>query len=550
MSNKGKLIWMPLAIAVAVVAGIYIGYTVSVYRVGDMATILQRFYSSGDNSKLNELLSTIESQYVEPVDIDSLVEEAIPTIVGELDPHSVYIPAEDLEATNEELEGSFGGVGVQFSIQQDSVVVVSVVSGGPSEKLGIMPGDRIVTINDSVFTGKDITNERVLKTLRGPKGTDVKVGIKRATSKDILTFDITRGEIPVTSVDAAFTIDGTKYGYIKVSKFGRTTYSEFVSALAKLNQEGDQGYIIDLRGNSGGYMDMAINMINEFLPKDQLIVYTEGQTMPRNDAVANGKGSFLQTPIVVLIDEWSASASEIFAGAIQDNDRGTIVGRRSFGKGLVQSQFPLSDGSALRLTIARYYTPSGRCIQKQYEMGKGEDYSLDILNRYSHGEFYSQDSIRLNDTIKYTTRLGRTVYGGGGIMPDIFVPSDTAGVNSYLNSVVNKGLIYQFAFNYTDANRARLAQYTTYDALQKYLASQPLVEQLVAFAETKGIRRRPVLIAQSRNIMARQIESYIIRNMLDEDSFYRSFLRDDKTIQQAVEVLKKGESFPKAPSND
>jgi carboxyl-terminal processing protease len=272
--------------------------------------------------------------------------------------------------------------------------------------------------------------------------------------------------------------------------------------------------------------------------------------MPRNDAVANGKGSFLQTPIVVLIDEWSASASEIFAGAIQDNDRGTIVGRRSFGKGLVQSQFPLSDGSALRLTIARYYTPSGRCIQKQYEMGKGEDYSLDILNRYSHGEFYSQDSIRLNDTIKYTTRLGRTVYGGGGIMPDIFVPSDTAGVNSYLNSVVNKGLIYQFAFNYTDANRARLAQYTTYDALQKHLASQPLVEQLVAFAETKGIRRRPVLIAQSRNIMARQIESYIIRNMLDEDSFYRSFLRDDKTIQQAVEVLKKGESFPKAPSND
>ncbi|MEG1586676.1 MAG: S41 family peptidase, partial [Bacteroidales bacterium] len=466
-SNKGKFVWMPVLLALAVILGIYIGKIVNQDPIG-MA--LQK----RQTSKIDMLLNTIQNQYVDSVNTEKLVEDAIPTIVNELDPHSVYIPAKDLEATNEELEGSFSGIGVSFNIQNDTIMVISVVPGGPSEKIGLMAGDRIVQINDSAFTGKDVTNERVMKTLRGPKDSQVKVGIKRNTAKEILSFDITRGDVPVNSIDAAYVIDN-KTGYIKISKFGRTTYNEFVSALAKLNKEGAKEYIIDLRGNSGGYMDMAINMVNEFLPKDELIVYTEGKALPRNEAFSNGTGAFQNAPLTVLIDEWSASASEIFAGAIQDNDRGTIIGRRSFGKGLVQQQIPFSDGSALRLTIARYYTPSGRSIQKEYKLGKGEDYGMDIINRYSHGEFYSKDSIHLNDSLKYQTRMGRTVYGGGGIMPDIFVPSDTTGVTSYLNSVINSGLLYQFAFRYADEQREELIKYKTYNDLMNYLNSQPLL---------------------------------------------------------------------------
>ena len=327
------------------------------------------------------------------------------------------------------------GIGVQFSLQNDTVMVVSVIAGGPSEKIGLMPGDRIVEINDSAFIGKDVTNERVMKTLRGKKGTDVKVGIKRSTSPDILSFSITRGDIPVTSVDASYIIKD-KIGYIKISKFGRTTYNEMISALAKLASEGAKEYIIDLRGNSGGYFDIAINMINEFLPKDQLIVYTDGVHATRADAVRNGRGVFKNVRLVVLIDEWSYSASEIFEGAKEDNDRGTISGIRSFGKGIVQQQISFGDGSAMRLTVARYYTPSGRSIQKDYKMGKDDDYGMDILNRFNHGEFYNQDSIKQNDSLVYYTSFGRKVYGGGGIMPDIFVPSDTTGVTSYLNNII------------------------------------------------------------------------------------------------------------------
>ena len=541
-SNKGKFVWMPLLLALAIILGIYIGKMVSQDPIG-MA--LQR----KQTGKIDMLLNTIQNQYVDSVNMDRLVEDAIPTIVNELDPHSVYIPAKDLEATNEELEGSFSGIGVSFNIQNDTVMVISVVPGGPSEKIGLMAGDRIVQINDSTFTGKDVTNERVMKTLRGPKNSLVKVGVKRSTAKEILSFDITRGDIPVTSVDASYKLND-KTGYIKISKFGRTTYNEFVNALAKLNKEGAKEYVIDLRGNSGGYMDMAINMVNEFLPKDQLIVYTEGNTIPRNEAFSNGTGAFQNAPVVVLIDEWSASASEIFAGAIQDNDRGTIVGRRSFGKGLVQQQIPFNDGSALRLTIARYYTPAGRSIQKDYKLGKNEDYGMDILNRYSHGEFYSKDSIHLNDSLKYKTRLGRTVYGGGGIMPDIFVPSDTTGVTSYLNSIINSGLLYQFAFRYSDEHRDQLLKYTTYDKLIGYLQAQPLLEEFVAFADSKGVRRRPVYINISKAIILRQLEAYIARNIMGEEAFYRTFLRDDNTLNTAIDLLKKGKAFPENNSGD
>jgi C-terminal peptidase (prc) len=493
---------------------------------------------------LDYLLGIIERQYVDSVDVDELIEDAMPILVDELDPHSVYIPAKDLAATNEELEGSFSGIGVQFNIQNDTVMVVSVVPGGPSEKIGLMAGDRIVMINDSTFTGKTITNERVMKTLRGRKDSEVKLGIKRKTAKDILDFTVVRGDIPVNSVDAAYMM-GDSIGYIKISKFGRTTYNEFVSSLAKLTSEGATNYIIDLRGNSGGYMDIAINMINEFLPKDKLIVYTEGKSSPRSEAFSNGGGSFQTSPLVVLIDEWSASASEIFAGAIQDNDRGTIIGRRSYGKGLVQQQIPFFDGSALRLTISRYYTPSGRSIQKDYKLGKNSDYSMDILNRYTHGEFYSKDSIKMNDSLLYKTANGRNVYGGGGIMPDIFVPSDSTGVTSYLNNVVNTGTIYLYAFRYADVNREKLSEFKKYEDLMAYLASQPLLEDFVSFAETKGIRRRPVYINMSKDIMLRQIKSYIARNIMGEEAFYKTFFSDDKNIARALEVIKNNQTFPK-----
>ena len=540
--NKKNYFWIPILGAALLVIGIYIG----------------RFDRNNNTSvthdanyfKLKYLINTIESQYVDSVDVEKLIEDAMPTIISELDPHSVYIPAKDFESTNEELEGSFSGIGVQFSLQNDTVMVVSVISGGPSEKIGLMPGDRIVEINDSAFIGKDVTNERVMKTLRGKKGTDVKVGIKRSTSPDILSFSITRGDIPVTSVDASYIIKD-KIGYIKISKFGRTTYNEMISALAKLASEGAKEYIIDLRGNSGGYLDIAINMINEFLPKDQLIVYTDGVHATRADAVSNGRGVFKNVPLVVLIDEWSASASEIFAGAIQDNDRGTIIGRRSFGKGLVQQQIPFGDGSAMRLTVARYYTPSGRSIQKDYKMGKDDDYGMDILNRFNHGEFYNQDSIKQNDSLVYYTSFGRKVYGGGGIMPDIFVPSDTTGVTSYLNNLVNKGIIYQFAFEYSDKNREELLKYTDYDSLLKYLKSQNLVDKVADFASKKGVKRRPVYINISRGIIERQATSYIMRNIQGEDSFYKQFFSDDNTLNKAIDILSKGEAFPSiAASND
>ena len=373
--NKKKYVWMPVLLALAIVIGVFIGTSLN-----QKVLNLSRPLTNRPAGKLDMIINTNQNQYVDSVNAGQLIEDAIPTILNELDPHSIYIPAKDLEATNEELEGSFSGIGVQFNIQNDTVMVVSVIPGGPSEKIGLMPGDRIVTINDSVFTGKEVSNERVMKMLRGKKNTPVKVGIKRNTAKEILDFEIIRGDIPVNSVDAAYLMNDS-IGYIKISKFGRTTYDEFVGSLAKLSSEGAREFIIDLRGNSGGYMDIAINMVNEFLPKDRLIVYTDGKSMPRSEAFSNGTGAFQKTPIVVLVDEWSASASEIFAGAIQDNDRGTIIGRRSFGKGLVQQQIPFTDGSAMRLTIARYYTPSGRSIQQEYEMGKGDDYSMDILNR-------------------------------------------------------------------------------------------------------------------------------------------------------------------------
>lgn len=391
--------------------------------------------------------------------------------------------------------------------------------------------------------------DKVMKKLRGLKDSKVDLGIKRSSAKKLLNFTITRGDIPVNSVDVSFKIND-KTGYLKISKFGRNTYNEFMNALAKLRKEGADRYIIDLRGNTGGYMDAAIKMVNEFLPKDQLIVYTEGKAFPRsegNEAYSDGTGAFQNNQMVVLMDEWSASASEIFAGAIQDNDRGTIVGRRSFGKGLVQQQIPFSDGSAIRLTIARYYTPSGRSIQKEYKMGDIEDYNQDLMNRFLHGEFDTKDSIKLNDSLSYETRNGRIVYGGGGIMPDIFVPRDTIGVTSYLNNVVNNGIIYQFALEYTNKHRKELSQFKDYGSLLQYLKRKPLLDEFVIYAASKGVKPRPVYINISRKIINNQLHAYIARNLLGDEAFYPILMLEDKTFLKAVDILDENKGFPEIP---
>ncbi len=526
-NNKARFVWIPLLLAVAIVGGILIGRFFSTQNP---------FGRSARYDKIESLLQCIEQEYVDTVNQEELIENVMPKILGELDPHSAYIPAKDLESVNEELEGSFSGIGIQFNILNDTINVVSVIPGGPSEKVGILAGDRIISVNDSAFVGKGISNESVMKNLKGPKGTVVKLEILRKTAKKPLTYEVTRGDIPVNSIDAAFMLDDGA-GYIKVSKFGRTTYDEFINALSKLNNQGAKSFIIDLRGNSGGLMDIPINMANELLPANRLIVYAEGKAFEREDAISNGTGTFQEAPLIVLTDEWSASSSEIFAGAIQDNDRGLIVGRRTFGKGLVQQQIPFRDGSAVRLTVARYYTPSGRCIQKEYELGKADDYSMDIVNRYKHGEFFNADSIKQNKDLVYHTVNGREVYGGGGIMPDIFVPRDTTGYTSYFNNVVNEGVIYQYAFAYTDKNRDKLAQAKTLDKLLPMLDANTLLTDFVQYAAQKGIRPRPVYINISRKLIVNTLQAYIARNMLGEEAFYKLLLRDDETLRKAKEVL-------------
>lgn len=534
MKRSTKIIY-PILIAVAVVLGIYIG----------------RFYDSLHHSpivyygknKIEGLLYLIKNQYVDTVNIDSLTEKAIPKIISELDPHSTYIPAEDLEMVNNDLDGSFSGIGIQFSILNDTIMVVSVIPGGPSEKAGIVAGDRIIAVNDTSFTGKDVTNERVMKHLRGKKDSEVKLTLARPLSKEPIDILVTRGDIPVNSVDVAFRANDD-IGYIKISKFGKNTYTEFLNALAKLNMEGTQKFIIDLRGNSGGYMESAINMVNEFLPAGYMIVYTKGNASPLNEIFSNGTGLFKENQIVVLMDEWSASASEIFAGAIQDNDRGLIIGRRSFGKGLVQQQLPFNDGSALRLTIARYYTPSGRSIQKDYKMGDSENYEKDLLNRFEHGEFDSKDSIHVNDSLIYKTLYGRTVYGGGGIMPDIFVPRDTSYYSPYLTQVVNNGVIYQFAFKYTDNNREKLSKFTSAKSLLKYLKGDNILDQFISFASSKGIKARPIYVNTSKREILNSIYANITRNMLGDEAFYPIVLMNDETFLKAMDILKEDKGFP------
>lgn len=541
MSTKNSSRFTPVIIAISVVIGILIGTFYAKHFAGNRLGII-----NGSSNKLNALLRIVDDQYVDTVNMADLVEKAMPQILAELDPHSTYIPAQNLEEVTSELEGSFSGIGIQFTIQDDTIHVNSVIQGGPSEKVGLMAGDRIVMVDDSLFVGKKVTNERAMRTLKGPKGTQVKLGVKRATEKDLLNFTITRGDIPQNTIDAAYMLTDD-FGYIQVSKFGRTTHVELLNAIALLNHKNCKGLIIDLRGNTGGYMEAAVRMVNEFLPEGKLIVYTEGRKYPRADEFANGTGSCQKMPVIVLIDEGSASASEIFTGAIQDNDRGMVVGRRSFGKGLVQQPIDFSDGSAIRLTIARYYTPSGRCIQRPYQNGKDRNYEMDWLTRYEHGEYFSKDSIKLDENLRYSTALGRPVYGGGGIMPDVFVPQDTTGVTSYLTEVLSKGLTIQFTFHYTYNNRDKLKKYEDEESLLNYLRRQGLVEQFIRYADNKGVKRRNILIQKSYKLLEKSIYGNIIYNMLGKEAYIQYLNQSDQTVKKAVELLESGEAFPKAP---
>ena len=540
MDNKFKR-FIPILLALGIVIGIAIGvFYTNLYSGNRLGAI------KGSSNKINALLRIVNDSYVDTVKMEDLVEKTMPLILSELDPHSSYIPAQKLEEVNSELKGHFSGIGIQFTIKDDTIHVNSVIPGGPSEKVGLMAGDRIIEVDDSAFVGKKVTTTEAMKRLKGEKGTKVKLGIYRQGEPETLYFTIIRGDIPVKSVDAAYLIDG-KWGFVKVNKFGETTYPELLFALAKLNQQNMQGLIVDLRGNTGGYMAAAIQMVNEFLPANKLIVYTEGRKYPRENYTSNGTGSSQSLPIIVLVDEGSASASEIFAGAIQDNDRGTIIGRRSFGKGLVQQPIEFNDGSAIRLTIARYHTPSGRCIQKPYEQGKEEEYELDLLTRYEHGEFFSADSIKQNEEEIYYTSIGRKVYGGGGIMPDIFVPHDTLGMTSYFRMAANRGLIIRYAFDYTDQNRNKLQEYTNCDDMGDYLKTQNLLVKFSKWAETKGLKRRNNMLITSRDLFETSLYGNIIYNMLGIEEYIKYLNKTDKTVIKAVEVLEKGESVPQAP---
>ena len=488
--------FMPLLMALCVVVGILIGTFYANHFSGNRLNII----NSGSN-RLSNLLHIVDDQYVDKVNIDSLVDMAIPQILADLDPHSVYIPAKDAQAVADDLKGSFSGVGIEFTIRKDTIRVQNVVKNGPAQRAGILAGDKIVSVDGKPFVGKVVTQDEAMRRLKGPKDTKVKIGVERYGQKKVKYFTVTRGEIPQRSITATYMLDKNT-GYIKIKNFGETTYPELLIALAQLSQEGFSNLVIDLRDNGGGYMNSAVQMANEFLPKNKLIVYMQGRKSPRQDFRSDGHGSYQKIPLVVLINEASASASEIFAGAMQDNDRATIIGRRSFGKGLVQQQLGFPDGSMIRLTIARYYTPSGRCIQKPFKPGDNQDYDNDLLTRYQHGEFFSQDSIKHTGPA-YHTSIGRTIYGGGGITPDIFVAEDTLGMTSYYKQAAMSGLILQYAFNYTDNNRKKLNTFGSMTEMSKYLVGQNTVEQFAAFADKNGLKRRNLMIRKSHKLLER-----------------------------------------------
>jgi len=527
-------VYLPILFALVLSLGILLGVKLAPRSNGETIVFPNGF--SGDN-KIGDILGFIQNDYVDTINVENIKEDAINHILSELDPHSQYIPASEFDEVSELLEGNFEGIGVQFRIEKDTVMVISPISGGPSEKVGIKAGDRIVIVDGDTIAGVGITNNEVMKKLKGPRGTKVNVGIFRLKSPVLLDFTITRNVIPTYSLDIAYMVDET-VGYIKLNKFSATTYKEMLKALNELNSQGMEKLILDLRNNTGGYLQAAIDISDEFLPDKKLIVYTEGKNRPRSYAYATKRGSFESGELVILIDEGSASASEIVAGAIQDNDRGTIVGRRSFGKGLVQEQLSLYDGSALRLTVARYYTPTGRCIQKPYTNGT-EEYYKEFHDRFVNGEVLNSDSIHFADSLKYTTPGGKVVYGGGGIMPDIFIPVETGENYGYYNRLINKGVIYDFAFEYTDSHRDDLSRFKNYqDFLSGFNIDNNLFSDFLNFAAKNGVPKDEKGIEARKPDIEVLLKALIGRNILDDKGFYPVYHQRDVTFQKAWKLLK------------
>ena len=523
--------WFPLVLA-------FLGGIVVAFILFKRLQPRTNFIPQNESGKIAEVLDYIQNYYFDTVDNKKLIELTLTTLLQNLDPHSAYATAEENKRLTESLDGAFEGVGIQFNILNDTVMVVQVVSGGPSEKAGIRAGDRIVSVNDSTIAGNGITNEQVFKLLRGKKHTNVKIGIKRLGFPETYFFDIQRDVIPTYTLDVAYMLNATT-GYIKINQFGENTYNEFLDAIFELRGKGMTSLVLDLRGNSGGYLGTAINLCDEFLPKNNLIVYTEGRNMPENKIFATSIGSFEKGDLVVLIDDFSASASEIVAGAVQDNDRGWVVGRRSFGKGLVQQQFVLSDSSTIRLTVARYHTPSGRCIQRNYDKGT-DDYYADLMRRYESGEMDYADSIKFDENLQYKTKKGRTVYGGGGIMPDFFVPLDRDSNAMAFNQIYNSGLLIEFIFNYATEHKSEILRNfpTAEDFVEKMSVTDATVSQFMKFYQSKG-HSAPTLNATSQKELRLWLKAFIGRNIYEEKGFYPVINSTDITIQKAMEVIHK-----------
>ncbi len=503
----------------------------------EMAAMEQ--YLAGED-KLLQTIAFVRNYYVDPIQLDTIYEKAIPALLSELDPHSEYIPAKMFSEVNESLEGEFDGIGIVFNASTDTITVLSVIPKGPSSEAGVRPGDRIVKIDGRVVAGQKIPQDSMVRLMRGKRGTRVMLGVKRAALNELVDIEVTRAPIEIHSIETSFMLDNeAKIGFVRLSQFARTSYSEMRNAIMKLREEGLRGIIIDLRGNGGGFLDQAILIANEFLLENSLIVYTEDRFGEQIKEYSRGNGGSTDLEVAILVDETSASSSEILAGAIQDNDRGVIIGRRTFGKGLVQSQIPFTDGSAIRLTVARYYTPSGRSIQRPYTNGDEMAYHMDIIDRYNRNEFFSADSIHFDESQKFKTVGGRTVYGGGGIMPDVFMPLDTVGMSDYYRKVWNTNVLYRYTMEFTDRHRAEMDAVSSLAELDTLLSRGDLVENFVAYAERNGVERDDVGLAMSRDIIEAQLRAYIGRNALHDDAgFYYNIYPIDKTMQRAVKELR------------
>ncbi len=565
MSNQRKQKILATLIVVALMAvttwsGISIGRHYEMRRackiINDMASGVEKskIDMSGYETQLEELEShimnddkllqtvwSIKQFYIEDIDVEELYDKAIPSLLAQLDPHSEYFPASSFTSINENLEGEFDGIGIVFNASTDTITVLNVIPQGPSDKAGVRPGDRVLRIDDRDVAGQGIPQDSMVRLMRGPRGTHVKLSLKRNSIDELIDVDIKRDAIEVKSIETAFMIDDeAKIGFIRLSQFSRTSYKELTDAIAKLNKEGMRSLIIDLRSNSGGYLDQAILIANEFLAPNKLIVYTEDRYGLQQKEYSRGNGKSQELPLAILVDELSASSSEILAGAIQDNDRGVVIGRRTFGKGLVQAQLPYTDGSAMRLTVARYYTPTGRCIQKPYEKGKGLAYELELIDRYTNNEYFTADSIHFDDSQKFTTPEGRTVYGGGGIMPDIFIPLDTLGITPYYTKVWNTNTLYRYTLDFTDRHRDELNRVGNLEQLDAIFDKRNIVEEFVRYAEKHGVERNDSEIAESYDVIEAQLRAYIGRNCLnDESGFYHNIYPIDNVAQRAVEELRK-----------